>query len=190
MGISPSIQAFVLGRALHDACGYTMHSTAKGLLWIPVTPQLRATAKPFIYGPFNAAGRALAAILSLFLRQLEPEPHLAALPLPASAYSQQANVLEALPILMVAAVWLGVTWALRYAYVAEFYSRLRSCRSLDSESDEQIGQALVDPMVLKGVEASTDKPTHPPHAHTCARAARSMHAQARTLLHTGNAASG
>ena len=149
MGIGPSIQAFVLGRALHDACGYTMHSTAKGLLWIPVTPQLRATARPFIYGPFNAVGRAFAAILSLFLRQLEAEPQAT---LPASAYSL-SNMLAALPIFMVAAVWLGVTWALRYAYVAEFYSRLRSCRSLDdSESDEQIGQALVDPMVLKGIE--------------------------------------
>ncbi len=68
---APSMTVLIVSRSMYNAVMYTVFSTSRELLWLPLTANERRKTKPVITGTFRSVAKAGAAFLSMALKEFQ-----------------------------------------------------------------------------------------------------------------------
>jgi CRP-like cAMP-binding protein/ATP/ADP translocase len=140
----PSVAVVVVLRSLHDATGYTLFTTSRELLFLPLTSRERRTVKPLVTGVVRSLAKACGALLSIMMKRL----------FQGDAQTSSSYILGVM-IVTIATVWLADVLGARRAYAGEFYQLLQSMTSrgaaLSSERADVRAFDMADPKVLAAV---------------------------------------
>eukprot|EP00946_MAST-07B_sp_MAST-7B-sp1_P001514 g1514.t1 len=139
--ILPSVTAVVFLRSFHDATGYTLFTTSRELLFLPLTSRERRAVKPLVTGAVRSLAKACGALLSIMMKRL----------FQGDKQTSSSYILGTM-IVTIATVWLADVLSARRAYAGEFYQMLQSMTSrgstLSSERADVRAFDMADPKVL------------------------------------------
>eukprot|EP00949_MAST-11_sp_MAST-11-sp1_P004515 g4515.t1 len=141
------IYPVVISRSVFNAVTYTVFTTSRELLWLPVAEGERKSLKPFVTGTVRSLARGAGAIISISLR----------------GRKNNRNVLG-MVIASVGTLWLlDVLWA-RREYAREFYRLLKRMgggagKKMLSERRDVRHLDLTDPNVIDVVRQTLRRGT-------------------------------
>ena len=128
--LAPVVISGVLAKAGDSIFRFTIHDTSSQLLWLPVSPQEKSKAKPFIDGTIRNGAAGLAGLLIIGL----------------SFFVDDIRLLS-IPSVVMLAVWLAANFKLKTGYVAELRKAIEK-RRLDFE---ELEIDVTDPVIVETI---------------------------------------
>lgn len=126
--VSPILLSGVLAKAGDQIFRFTLHDTSSQLLWLPVSPQEKGRAKPFIDGTIKNGAGGLSGLLIMALMYLFNDIRM--LSVPSVAFL---------------VIWILSNFKLKQGYVAELRKAIEK-RRIDFESLEV---DITDPLIVE-----------------------------------------
>ena len=128
--LAPVVLSGVLAKAGDSIFRFTIHDTSSQLLWLPVSPQEKSKAKPFIDGTIKNGAAGLAGLLIIGL----------------SFFVDDVRLLS-VPSVVMLAVWLAANFKLKTGYVTELRKAIEK-RRLDFE---ELEIDVTDPVIVETI---------------------------------------
>ena len=128
--LAPVVISGVLAKAGDQIFRFTLHDTSSQLLWLPVSPQEKSKAKPFIDGTVKNGAAGIAGLLIIGL----------------SFFVDDIRLLS-IPSVVMLAVWLVANFKLKTGYVAELRKAIEK-RRLDFE---ELEIDVTDPVIVETI---------------------------------------
>ena len=128
--LAPVVLSGVLAKAGDSIFRYTVHDTSSQLLWLPVSPQEKSKAKPFIDGTIKIGAAGLAGLLIIGL-----------------SFFVEDIRLRSIPSVVMLAVWLAANFKLKTGYVTELRKAIEK-RRLDFE---ELEIDVTDPVIVETI---------------------------------------
>ena len=128
--LAPVVLSGVLAKAGDSIFRFTIHDTSSQLLWLPVSPQEKSKAKPFVDGTIKNGAAGLAGLLIIGL----------------SFFVDDVRLLS-IPSVVMLAVWLAANFKLKTGYVTELRKAIEK-RRLDFE---ELEIDVTDPIIVETI---------------------------------------
>ncbi|MCH2447111.1 MAG: cyclic nucleotide-binding domain-containing protein, partial [Candidatus Marinimicrobia bacterium] len=128
--LAPVVLSGVLAKAGDSIFRFTIHDTSSQLLWLPVSPQEKSKAKPFVDGTIKNGAAGLAGLLIIGL----------------SFFVDDVRLLS-IPSVVMLAAWLAANFKLKTGYVTELRKAIEK-RRLDFE---ELEIDVTDPVIVETI---------------------------------------
>ena len=134
--VLPVVLSSVMTKAGDQIFRFTLHDTSSQLLWLPVSPQDKGKAKPFIDGTVKNVAAGIAGLLIIGV----------------SYFIEDVRLLSILSIIMLV-VWLLTNFKLKTGYVSELKKAIEK-RRLDFE---ELEIDVTDPIIVETIRKTLSK---------------------------------
>ena len=128
--LAPVVLSGVLAKAGDSIFRFTIHDTSSQLLWLPVSPQEKSKAKPFVDGTIKNGAAGLAGLLIIGL----------------SFFVDDVRLLS-IPSVVMLVAWLVANFKLKTGYVTELRKAIEK-RRLDFE---ELEIDVTDPVIVETI---------------------------------------